>query len=314
MAPDAMPLVQYFYRISALARIKDSLRLRAVTGVRVYKELARTVGVDIDSITSSGKRVATSDSLYSVALGTLELSLYEQMHIYNILYNNDLIERPADHPTLVLKSIVLNSDTVAISDTIKRVHPFADINNLRPTWLGMHKRLISNGADRLAAFDIPSPRDSAAQPDSIYTDGKFHPEAFMLTAPPSNYAKSGTTDDVIKPFNKHGPTTARTNYGVWNAVIRVNLAAFASDTGSEITDLTIACIGECNQKCTGLRDGKTLHRFLSAALLKVAGVKAPNGFFSQYESYLRKVTPPTENCGKAEAPALTAPVIESRGD
>jgi hypothetical protein len=314
MAPDALPLVQFFYRIGAFSRIKDSLRLRSVTGVRVYKELARMVGVDIDSIASSGRRAAASDSLYSVALGTLELSLYEQMHLYNMLYNNDLIERPADHPSLVLQSVVVNGDTVAIADTVRRVHPFADINNLRPTWLGMHKRLVSNGGDGLTPFDIPVPGDSGAANDSIYTDGKFHSEAFTFADPPSNFAKSGTTDDVIKPFNKPGQTAARTNYGMWNAVIRVNLAAFANDTGRETKDLTIACIGECNQKYTGPRDGKTLHRFLSAALLKVAGIKSPNGFYTRYESYLRKVTPPTENCGAAEAPAMTAPVIESRGD
>ena len=126
-AADAFPLVQYFYRIGAFSRIKDSLRLKAVTGVRAYKELARIVGADPDSVTAYGKRVPLSDEQYSVALGTFELSLYEQLHLYNVLYNNDLIERPADHPSLVIRSIVLNGDTMASTDTVKRFHPFADI-------------------------------------------------------------------------------------------------------------------------------------------------------------------------------------------
>jgi hypothetical protein len=312
MAPEALPLVQYFYRIGAFARIKDSLRMRQVTGVRVYKELARTVGVDLDSITASGKRIGTSDSLYSVALGTLELSLYEQMHMYNMLYNNDLIVRPADHPSLVLRSAVVNGDTLAIADTVKRVHPFLEVNNLRPTWLGMHKRLTSYRGDGLAAYDIPFAVDSATTADTA--DGKFHSEAFTLNDPPSNFAKSGTTDDVIKPFNHPGRTAARTNYGLWNAVIRLNLAAFASDTGREIKDITVACVGECNQKYTGARDGKTLHRYLTAKLLKVAGIKSPNGFFANYEKYLRKVTPAGENCGEKEAAPAKQTEIENKGD
>jgi hypothetical protein len=318
-APGAFPLVQYYYRIGALSRIKDSLRLTTTTGVRAYKELVRVAGADPDSVIAFGKHLPLPDEQYSVALGTFELSLYEQMHIYNILYNNDLIERPADHPSLVIQSIVLNGDTVAMTDTIRRFHPFSDLNNIRPTLLGMHKRLTSSGYDGLADFDIPLPKDSLS-PDSIYTDGKFHAEAYLLDAPPSNFAKSGTTDDVIKPFNVPPSSKLRTNYGIWNAVIRVDLARLGTtgDSAKEITDLTVASIGECNAKYTGYRDGKTLHKFLTMGLLKKAGVRSPNGFYRHYEDYLRKVTPPGENCGKeavagSEAPAA-APVIEGKGD
>src|SRR5690606_23450547 len=107
-----------------------------------FKELSRIVGVDIDSTISYGKRVPLSDSMYSVALGTLEMNLYEQMHLFNSLYNNDLIERPADHPSLVIDQIILNGNNVPINDTVRRFHPFSDINNLRPTYLGLHKRLV----------------------------------------------------------------------------------------------------------------------------------------------------------------------------
>jgi hypothetical protein len=316
-AADAFPLVQYYYRIGAFSRIKDSLRLSSTTGVRAYKELVRVAGANPDSVTAYGKRAALPDEQYSVALGTFELSLYEQMHLFNILYNNDLIERPADHPSLVIHSIVLNGDTVRIADTVRRFHPFADINNIRPTLLGMHKRLVSNAGDGLADFDIALPVDSLA-PDSAYTDGMFHAEAYPLTAPPSNFAKSGTTDDVIKPFNVSPKSPLRTNYGLWNAVLRIDLAALGSgDTGQEIADITLASIGECNRKYTGERDGKTLHKFLSTGLLKKAGVRSPDGFYKRYEAYLRKVTPATENCGKEGAEAgvpAAAPIIEGRGD
>ena len=74
------------------------------------------------------------------------------MHLFNSLYNNDLIERPADHPSLVIDRSSLTSN-VPISDTVRRFHPFSDVNNLRPTYLGLHKRLVSNPADRLQ-YDI----------------------------------------------------------------------------------------------------------------------------------------------------------------
>ncbi len=316
VSADAFPLVQFCYRIGAFSRIKDTLRLKTMTGVRAYKELARLAGVDEDSLAeASGKLAMASDSMYSAALGTLELSLYEQMHLFNMLYNNDIIVRPSDHPSLVLSSVVLDGDTVALNDTVARVHPFADLNNLRPTWLGLHKRLISNAGDGLAPYDIPAPDADSGVDPAMLTDGKFHPEVLMLREPPSNMAKSGTSDDVIKPFDAPPNTTRRTNYGLWNAVIRIDLSKLAGEGAPDIRDVTIACIGECNTKFTGPRDGKTLHRFLTAGLLKQAGVPCPGGFFSRYESYIRRITPSVENCGlkKEETPSLP-PSLDRKGD
>jgi hypothetical protein len=288
ISKEAFSLVQFFYRIGAFDRIKDELGMSSVTGVRVYKELARIAGVEVDSAESGTRHIPISDSLYSVALGTLELTLYEQMHLFNVLYDNDLIDRPADHQSLVLDNIVLNGDTVDLNDTIKRCHPFGDLANLRPTYLGMHKRLAFG--DGLDAYDIAAPSDSSGQDQ----DAAFDPAAFPLPGPASNFAKSGTTDDVIKPFNKSLKSGKKTNYGVWNAVIRVDMSKFG-EAGSapdrDIRDITIACIGECNEKFTGPRDGKTLHKFLTKGLLLRAGVTSPNGYFGRYESYIKRVTP-----------------------
>ncbi|MBN2188005.1 MAG: hypothetical protein JW699_01020, partial [Chitinispirillaceae bacterium] len=313
VAAGAFPLVQFCWRIGAFSRIRDSLRLTYMTGVRAYKELVRAAGVNVDSLAARGDRALASDSTYSIALGTLELTLYEQMHLFNILYNNDLIERPARHPSLVIRSIVLNGDTVAVADTVRRCHPFADVNNLRPSWLGMHKRLVSNRYDGLADFDLALPDGAAA--DSLLDDSAYRPEAFLPGGPPSNFAKSGTTDDCITPFDTPPGSAAKTNYGLWNAVVRVDLAALAGDTMPDIKDLTVACIGECHRKRTGERDGKTLHKFLTAALLKKAGIRSPDGFYAHYERYLRKVTPQSENCGKEvhQAPLIPS-VIDGRGD
>jgi hypothetical protein len=287
---EAFPLVQYFYRIGAFDRIKDELGLTSVTGVRVYKELARIVGAPVDTSESGGKRRPISDSLYSVALGTLELTLYEQMHLFNVLYDNDLISRPADHQSLVLDNIVLNGDTLQMNDTIRRCHPFSDCANLRPTYLGLHKRLV--GSDGLDAYDIPAEADSAGREEG----SAFDPNVLMLSGPASNFAKSGTTDDVLKPFNATLKSGKKTNYGVWNAVIRVDMNRLGDTrAGAEpdVRDITVACIGECNEKYTGVRDGKTLHKFLTKGLILRAGVAAagPNGFFTRYESYLKRVTP-----------------------
>ena len=48
VASDAFPLVQYCYRIGAFSRVKDTLGLKTMTGVRAYKELVRLAGVDED--------------------------------------------------------------------------------------------------------------------------------------------------------------------------------------------------------------------------------------------------------------------------
>lgn len=298
---EALPLIQFFQRINAFGRVRDSLGLKHVTGVRVYKELARIAGVDINSMEAYGKRVPVSDSMYSIGLGTLELTLYEQMHIFNMLYNNDLIEHPASHPSLVIRSIVMGGDSVTVRDTVRRYHPFASTNNLRPTYLGMHKRLVSNRWDGLGGYDISSDSVSYAGP---VADSVFSPDAFRLKAPLSNYAKSGTSDDVIRPFNVDVTSKKRTNYGLWNAVIRVDLSAFADRTAPEVRDITIACVGECNQQYTGARDGKSLHKFVSRELLKTGGRTVPpgDGYFNRYEHYLETVTPDSlRYCGHAPA-------------
>jgi membrane peptidoglycan carboxypeptidase len=301
--PDAFQLVQLLYRTGAFSRIKDSLKITYITGVRVYKEFTRIVGADVDYMNSYGRRVPISDSMYSIALGTLEMSLYEQMHLFNVFYNNDLIEHPAQHPSLVVEKIVLNGENVSINDTIRRYHPYADINNIRPSLLGMHKRLVSNRADGLSDYDIAyqvSPHDPSL------TDSVFNPDAYLLTEPLSNFAKSGTTDDIMRPFNVPAYSKERTCYGLWNAVIRVDLDRFGKKSGiADIHDLTVACIGECNTRYTGPADGKSLHRFLTTSLLKTGGIKNPNGFYTQYEQYIKRMTPVTENCGGTIKPQLT---------
>jgi len=302
ISKEAFPLVQFFYRTGAFDRIKDVLGLTSVTGVRVYKELARVVGAAVDTTESGNRRVPISDSLYSVALGTLELTLYEQMHLFNVLYDNDLVERPADHQSLVLDNIVLNGDTVALNDTIKRCHPFADLSNLRPTYLGLHKRLVES--DGLEAYDVPSGVDSAGAVAEARAD-TFDASVLPLPGPASFIAKSGTTDDVIKPFNATLKSGRKTNYGVWNAVIRIDLSRLGEGSGQpDIRDVTVACIGECNEKYTGTRDGKTLHKFLTKGLMLRAGVTTQSGYFSRYESYLKRVTPKDMmDCGSTAAVA-----------
>ncbi len=295
--PEAYPFAQLFYRLNALERIKETFKKKTITGVRIYKELARIVGIDVDTMIAYGKKVAVSDSLYSVALGTLEMTLLEQAHIFNMLYNNDLIEQPAQHPSLIVDSININGVGIAMADcdVVRRYHPFSDVNNIRPTYLGMHKRLISNRWDGLTDYDIPYESDETFAP---VTDNVYNADAYLFDTPLSNYAKSGTTDDMLRPFNVDVTSKQRTNYGLWNAVIRIDLSRLSGEIFPDVRDVTIACIGECNDKHTGPRDGKTLHKYVSRDLLKKGGRKSSYGFFSQYEQYLKKVTPDSvKYCG-----------------
>jgi hypothetical protein len=158
--------------------------------------------------------------------------------------------------------------------------------------------MIGNYWDELSGYDIPYAIDTA---EGMYRSARFSDQAFALDTPLANYAKSGTSDDVIRPFNVDVTSKQRTNYGLWNAVIRIDLAKLDSAVQPDQRDLTVACVGECNTLFTGPRDGKSLHKFLTRELLKRAGTRVENGFFSQYERYIRRVTPSSEmNCGKRE--------------
>ena len=289
---EAYPLAQYFYRLGAIDRIKNDRKYTSVTGVRVYKEMARIVGAAVDSVEVGNNRFSPiSDSMYSVALGTLELTLYEQMHLFNVLHNNDLIENPADHPSLIIENILLNGDTVQLNDTIKRYHPFANCASLRPTYLGMHKRL-AGPIDGLGMYDVAVTIDSARM-----ATGEATEEDLMPFSGASNYAKSGTTDDVIQSFEMGAKGVKKTNYGMWNATIRIDLSKLSGAQTPDVRDVTISCIGECIERYTGPRDGKTLHKFVSTNLLKKAGVPCANGFYGQYESYIKRETPDNiKNC------------------
>jgi hypothetical protein len=165
----------------------------------------------------------------------------------------------------------------------------------------MHKRLVGNKWEGLGDYDISVADVDFSDP--VYESERFDPDAFYLDAPLSNIAKSGTTDDILRPFNVDASSTKRTNYCIWNAVLRVDMSKLpGARAASGVRDITVASIGEGNQQYTGPRDGKSLHKFLTTGLLKNAGVKAPNGYFAQYEEYLKRVTPATENCGEEIAP------------
>ncbi len=309
VVPDAFPIVNFLYRIGAYSTIKDELGMNYITGVRVYRELARIIGAEVDTITSNGRRMAVSDSLYSIALGTLEMSLFEQMHLFNLLYNNELIENPSQRPSLAIKSITMNNQPVPVNDIVRRYRPLSDINNIRPTLLGLHKRLVSNRGDGLSDYDIAYTPDYS---DPTYRSKRFHNDAFYIDKPLSNFAKSGTTDRIIRPFNVEPSSSERTNYGLWNAVIRVDLSRLSGSGSPDIRDLTVACIGETNRHYTGPMDGKSLHKFLTIGLLHEAGTKAAHGFYAQYEQYIRRVTPETEDCSAdpLEAQGAEEDVVE----
>jgi hypothetical protein len=213
------------------------------------------------------------------------------MHLFNAMFDNTLTISPAKHPSLFVKSIHLAGSNIAFSDSISTCTIFSDLKNIRPVHLALHKRLVSNPSDRLSGYDIcDNSKDNYL----------------------SNFAKSGTTDDIIKPFNADITDTTRTNYGLWNAVMRLRLKrddlrkAVAMDTmiykikgvhitydsvpEEEVLDVTLASIGECNKQFTGERDGKTLHGYVSREFLHAFGVPCSTGIYADYDEELQKET------------------------
>lgn len=281
----------FYKRLAAPDRLDKSPQ--NVTGIRLFAELARFAGARADSIVEDGQTIPLPQDFYSIALGTLELSLYEQMHLFNILYRNELIENPATASGLVVKSIWVSGQQIEFDTTVNRAAVFEDFNRIRPVHLALHKRLLSDPSDGLAKYDFPCDSPRVAK-------GRFESAGVL-----SNFAKSGTTDPILRPYDADLTSPARTNYGIWNAVLRLNLtdadvpdslwglsAARTVKIPSETLDVTVACIGECNRKNTGSPEGKVLHKFLTNGLLQEFGLPSSGpGFYRVYEQHLKESTP-----------------------
>lgn len=250
---DGFLLGQLFYRLGILDKMQKEFAQKPVTGVRVYKEIARIAGANVDNF---------SDLTYSAALGTLELTLLEQIHLFNLFHENAIIQNPKEHPSLFIDEIIMRDEVLIPRkfDAIVKVRPFSDLAKIAPSALGMHNRLCGF-YDGLSSFDISD--------DAVF----------------SNIAKSGTSDDILRPFDAKN-NAEKTNYCLWNAIIRVDLSKFGSV--NEVTDITIACVGEGNKKYTGATDGKSMHKYITSGLLKKGGIAVKeNGFYKNYESDLR---------------------------
>ncbi len=256
-----------------------------VTGPRIYSEMAARVHGNIKG-RHEGRQIISDDN-YSYALGTLELSTLEQAHLFNGFYNNSIITKPASHPSLVLKEVKLAGNSFPINDTITTFAPFRDINKITPVKLALFKRLTSNGADRMNRFDLCT-SDSRREIDAV-------------RYPLVNYAKSGTTDDIIRPYNSDPALNERTNYGLWHGTFRVKLPGRDLSPFLEkgekipedlIRDITVASVGECNRANTGAPDGKSLHKFLTVKLMNQYGeTGCTPGYYSRYEANLIAETP-----------------------
>lgn len=272
-------LGQLFLRLNIYEKMKRDFSGKEITGVRVLKELARIVGADVDSTRSLAGAYPLPDDLYSVALGTMEMTLLEQMHIFNMLYDNELVENPREHPSLFLKKVTLAGEEFDMDklDKVVRYSPFGalgDKKGMRPTQLALFRRLGE------WKYDIPVP----GTPDSTGMALK----SMISSGTVSNFAKSGTTDDIRRPyFHDRLTPGAKTNYCLWNGVVRVNMSAFSGDSTEEFSDVTVACIGEGarGMKPSG-RDGKSLHKFITHSMLATGGRPVSGGFYSQYRAEL----------------------------
>lgn len=257
-----------------------------ITGPSFYAGLA---AICADSAINDSVRQQYKDK-YSTALGTLELSLYEQMHLFGILYDGKLTSNPSKHPDFFIKNIRLSGNNVPFKDSISWRTVIENIDSINPVHLALHKRLISDPGDNLHIYDFCSTNDEPVK---------------------SNFAKSGTTDDIIRHYYSDVTDTSKTCYGLWNAILRISLSRndmikvlkqnpdFKSKNllklcsnlpEKEDIDITIACIGECDKKHTGFPDGKSLHGYVSRSFLQKFGIPCTTGFYSEYEKQIIEQT------------------------
>ena len=205
------------------------------------------------------------------------------------MYNNQIIRKPAMHPSLVLKKVLFSSKVFSIEDTITRVTPFEDINRIEPVKLALFKRFTSNGYDKMTRFS----------PCAIEGKrGGFTPAEYPL----ANYAKSGTTDDVLRPYNSDPALKESTAYGIWDGTFSLKLkgkelkAYLPQGTPlpkDEDIVITLASVGETNRKNTGTPDGKSLHKYLSIALMRHYGKVGcgGDGYYQKLEQEIIEDTP-----------------------
>jgi hypothetical protein len=269
-------LVNLFNQIGDTLYLQDNPEPKVYTGAQLYSRIAGIVGAKSDTIATANGRIPFPADYYAVALGTLEMSLYQQMHFFNVLYNNEIIVNPEERTSLVIRSVSVSGIALEMHDKVEKKNLFSSIDNIRPVQLALHQRLVSNAADGLSKYDIAL--------DSTFTDSGTPLE------PLSNFAKSGTSDDIIRPYNKDNLTGARTNYCLWNAVLRLNLPASQIENiaENETIDITLSCVGEGNEKNTGSRDGKSLHKYLSTELLRRYGTTTDSGYYGFYKKFLEE--------------------------
>ena len=268
-------------RIGAWDTIKRS-GINRITGPRIWSEIVSYVYGGIDG---KDNRDYISNDNYSYALGTLELSTLEQAYLFNSFYQGTLINKPATHPSLAILSVVLGNDTIEIKDSVKSVQLFNNIDNIRPVKLALFKRFTSNPADNFTRFDL------------CYSEKRR--KLIPNTSPLVNFAKSGTTDDIIRPFNWDMTNNVKTNYGIWDGIFRVNLPEKELNNldpnhshFNNTVDITVISVGECNRKYTGLPYGKVLHAPITNTIMNTYGQRGCYpGFYTKYEEEIIADTP-----------------------
>lgn len=292
--PEAVSMANLLYRLGVQEQYGPPRGRKRVSGVKLYSDIANLVGAD-DSVSLNRQRLPLPENYTSVALGTLELTLLQQMHLFNGLYQGKVIKNPDQSPALYLQSIHMSGREIAIPEKLRSCQLVSEMNRIRPALLGLHKRLTGNPYDRLRKYDIPLPAGQSGE------------DPFRMDEPLSNFAKSGTTDDILIPYDADPMSGKKTNYCLWNAVIRLALKkagptysipslglreiSLSGKAEIETLDVTVACIGEGNRRTTGPRDGKTLHKYLTKSLLRKFGVESPHGFYTHYEKHLIRATP-----------------------
>ncbi len=259
---DGKQLADLFRRIGIEESMKSRFAGKSISGVQIIRELVRMVGGSADTLRNGIKPVPIDDGRYSSVTSDMELTLLEQMHLFNILYRGELIENPRNTLSLFLESITLQGTTFNIGTMYpsESYELFADRKSLRPVQLGLFETFNNTSSTSYSQL--------SACPDSV--------NLWARLFNPTNFCSIGSSDPHVPySYDRLAPSNS-IRWGIQNSIVSINASRISGDSIPDPMNLTIGAVGEWRKGMvpSAGKNGVEQHRFLSTRLVQQYGQKS----------------------------------------